>query len=207
MLEGCREDARTIEANGHQDQWNGRHQSAPDDKAQHIDLAGLLARDVAEAPAHGRPDGERKRQQCRAFETLEGNDRDPRKGDERSHDLPRGGALAENKEGEQDGEEDLELDHERAEPCRHAELDGEEQQAELADPDRQAIGRDDAPAGFGRTDEEDRRQGGERKAQRRQQQRRDFIDTPADGNEAHAPDSGDGQCEKNVAQRHGCASR
>ena len=62
-------------------------------------------------------------------------------------------AVAGEGDGEADREEDLHLDHERRQPGRHAEPHSQEQQAELADADRDAVGDDAASTGIagGRT--------------------------------------------------------
>ena len=70
----------------------------------------------------------------------------------REHDHPGGGdrgadqvvpveVVAGERDGEADREEHLHLDHERRESRRHPELEPEEQEAELADADREAVQR------------------------------------------------------------------
>ena len=81
----------------------------------------------------------------------------------------------------------------------------DEQQAELADADEQAVEDDERRRRLRRADEQDQRQRGEDEAQRRQRQRRRFGDADLDGDEREAPDDRDGDRGQDVARRHQAA--
>ena len=108
--------------------------------------------------------------------------------------------LAEEQDGKQDGEKHLQLHDQRTQACRHPKLYGDKVQAELADADGKAIKGEQPPGDLGTFDEKDRRNCGDEIAQGRQQQRRHFVHTPADGDEADAPDRCDGQGQQDVAR-------
>ena len=97
------------------------------------------------------------------------------------------GLSPKNEEGQKDREKHLQLDDQRAQPHRHAQLHGDEQNAELADADREAVADEQPPVDLRALDEKDCRNCGNEVAQRREQQRRHFVDTQADGNEARRP--------------------
>nr|WP_298903164.1 hypothetical protein [uncultured Devosia sp.] len=137
-----------------------------------------------------------------AIQPLDCNHPDPHQGDRGPAELREAGPLAEEREGEKDGEEHLQLDHQRTQPGRHAQFDGEEQQPELADADREPVADEQRPPHCRPFDEEHRWQGSKHVAQGRQQRRRHLVDTPADGNEAQPPDHCDREGENDVADGH-----
>ena len=89
---------------------------------------------------------------------------------------------------QRDGEEDLHLDHQRGQARRDHAVHGDEQKAELAQPDGQAIDGQIGPADFGLRQEEHHRQQHEGEAQGREQQRRQRVQPDADDDEIGAPD-------------------
>ncbi len=108
--------------------------------------------------------------------------------------------------GEADGEKNLELDDQRRQSRRHAELDGEKEQAELRDADRHAVAGDVAPGHPRPTDEKYQRHRGEEKAQCRQRERRDFAQADLDRHERESPQGDDRKCEQQVAAGPGDSS-
>ena len=137
-----------------------------------------------------------------AADELVGRELDDADGGDRAagHVRPRQ-AIAGEHDGEADREEHLHLDHQRRQPHRHAELDAEEQQAELEQPDREAVGRDVAPRHRRPAHEEHRRHGSEEEAQRREGERRHLVERDADGYEGEAPERDHGENPREVGGR------
>ena len=132
------------------------------------------------------------------------DDADADAGQSKSGELEGLHALMRDRGRQQDGEEGLRLHHERGEARRDIALDREEEQAELAGADQDAIGGELAPRHIRALQEEDRRQEREGEAQRREEQRREVLDADMDDDEIRAPDHHDGQREQRVAEGERC---
>ena len=104
--------------------------------------------------------------------------------------------LAGERDGEADREEHLHLDHERREARGHPELQAQEQEPELADADRKAVGDDFTPGHRRRADEEDHRHRRQEEAERGERERGDFGERDLDRDERVAPDGDDGDRER-----------
>ncbi len=104
--------------------------------------------------------------------------------------------------GERHGEEDLRLHHERRQGGRDLPIHGNEQDAELAHPDEQAIGGQIAPRHRRPPDEKYRWNQGRREAQRREHQRRQILQTDMDDDKVATPHRHDGDGEQPMSQRN-----
>jgi hypothetical protein len=102
-----------------------------------------------------------------------------------------------------DGEHHLDLHHKAGEPRCDQPIDGNEQQPELADTDKDAIGGEIAPRHRRPLEEKCQGQRRQREAQRREQQRRQGIEAQPDDDEVGAPDGDDRQREEKGPQPEG----
>jgi hypothetical protein len=110
--------------------------------------------------------------------------------------------LTEEGDGQRDREHDLKLQDERREPCRHADVDCDEEQSELTDAEEEAD-RDDPPCGNRRpAHEQHSGERGQRKAERDEEQRRERLEADVDGHEVDPPQQRDERCEQVMAKRH-----
>ena len=112
------------------------------------------------------------------------------------------GPLAEQQDREPDGERGLQLQHERGEPGRHAQVHADEQQRELAGGEEDAD-RDHVAHGHAGTGHEGERERDQAEPQRREQQGREVVETDVDDDEVDAPDHGDGGGDGDVTSGHG----
>ena len=164
--------------------------------------AGLAGEDVADAPGGGGADGEQERAERHGLRAAAGDHADAGEREQAAAELRAARALAQQRDGEPDGERGLELEHERGQPGRHPVRHAEEEQPELpggeerADRDHVADG--DAGAGDEREGE-----GDEGEAQRREQQRREVLQPDVDDHEVDAPDDGDDDGGDHVTSGHG----
>jgi len=110
-------------------------------------------------------------------------------------------ALVQKNDAQSDGEEHLQLDHQRRKPRRHAELHPKEKQPEMAYADGEAVAGDIAPRHLWPPYEKHERNGGEKKAQRPHRERRHLAQTHLDRYEGKASQRDDSQGQRQVAQR------
>lgn len=128
---------------------------------------------------------------------------DARRGQQQGEPLEAAHPFAGEAHREADGEEDLDLDHQRGQARRDMAVDRDIEQAELSDADQQAIERE-VTQRHRRAGEEE--QGGEEhqaEAQGREQQRRQVPKRELDDHEVGAPDGDHGEREQEVAQGEG----
>jgi hypothetical protein len=104
---------------------------------------------------------------------------------------------------QQQGEEGLRLQHQRSQSGRHADVDGAEQESELADRHGQPERQVKTQRQLGRTHEQQCRKRRQQEAQRPQQQRRHAGQADLDDGEVDAPDQDDQQDERDVGGTHG----
>src|SRR5207244_1491503 len=117
--------------------------------------------------------------------------RDAERRDRRAHGVLATRPIVEEHRGEADREEHLQLNDERREPGRHPELHAQEQKAELADADREAVSENVAHRHSRRLDEKRERHGGEDEAYRGERERRDLIQANFDRDERKSPQRDD----------------
>ncbi len=147
-----------------------RHEARPHDEREHVGrvrAGAALGDDVADRPREPRCDHQQETHERPALagaELVRGEERDPCHRDARADEVVPLQLVAFEHDGEPDREEHLQLDHERREPRRHAELHSEEEQTELQDADRDPVADHVAPRHRRAPDEEHERQRGERKA-------------------------------------------
>jgi hypothetical protein len=134
---------------------------------------------------------------------MQDDDGDARRGEQQGEPLEAAHPLAGEAHRQADGKEHLDLNHQRGKARRDVAVHGDIEQAELADPDQQAVERKVAQRHRRAGKEE---QGGEQheaEAQGGEQQRRQVPEGELDDHEVGAPDGDHGEREQEVAQGKG----
>ena len=110
--------------------------------------------------------------------------------------------LAEEGDGQRDREHGLQLDHERREPRRHADVDGDEEQPELADAEKEPDDDDPFQVDGGSSYEENGRERRQCEAESDEEQRRERLEADIDREEVDTPQERDRRGEGAMAKRH-----
>jgi hypothetical protein len=141
---------------------------------------------VADAPTEGGEQRDGQAEGRRVGVGVHQDDDDPRDRERQRQPLNGLQPLARQDDGQADGEEHLRLQHQRGQPGRDPAVHGDEQEAELAGPDQQAIGRQ-VPPRRGPLQEQGQGEEDEGEAQRREEQRRQVVQADADDHEVDPP--------------------
>ncbi len=172
-------------------------------RAQVAADAGASGDDVPHRPRRRCGERHDEREGRRRGAAAHADDDQPGRPDQHAHELRARRDLAQRRGGEQHGEPDLGLEHERREPGGHAERERGVQQAELAEAHERADEQHVPPPRAGPRHEEHRRDQDDEEAQGDEQRRRHVAEPEVDDDEVHAPDDGDEDGEEGRAQRHG----
>ena len=194
--------ARPLDRKRQRDERQRRGEARPDGEGEHVDLADAFRQHIARRPERRRQNDDEERPEACPGEPLGADHRDADEGDGGADDLRPARPLAQDEPGEKDGEEHLRHDDQRRKPDRKALMDGDEQQAELADADQEAVERDRPRRRLRRGEKEHHRNGGEEEPQRGEHQRRRLADADLDGDEGQAPDDRDAHRREDVARAH-----
>ena len=196
------EAARPLDRERQGEQRQRRGEARPDGEGEHVDLADALRQHVAGAPERSRQNDEQERPEARSREPFRTDDGHAGKTDRGANDLGATRPFAKPDPSEQDGEEHLRHDDKRRKPDREALMNGDEQHAELADPDQEPIKRHRPRRRLGRGEEEHHRDRGEEESERGEHQRRCLADADLDRDEGQAPDDRDAERGENIARAH-----
>jgi len=121
----------------------------------------------------------------------DGDRRQPEHAESAAGDLGPARPLAQRDGGDHDAERHLGLEHECGQAGRHAQVQGQVQERELAQAHEPANGGDRLERHGRALHEEARGHGDDREADRGEQQRRDGLHAPVDDDEVEAPQGGD----------------
>ena len=184
-----------------QQQGRRREQARPDDEGERVGAAGADREQVAAAPERRRAQQRQERRQRRRGPAGGADDRDAGQRHQRADDLRAPHLLAQQEMGQDQGEQGLDLDHQRSDSRRHAEGDREEQQAELADADAQAVAGEIEQLHFRPAARTGRAGNAARKKRSAVRNSGGVGDAGLDRDEADAPDEGDQHRQGQVARR------
>jgi hypothetical protein len=148
-----------------------------------------------------RDEHEPKPQRGRVRAGVEADNQETGGGKHQGDDLEEGDSFAGQPHGEADGEHHLDLDDERGEPRRNIAVHGDVEQAELPQPNEDAIGSQRAPRHDRPLDEERGGQEGKGEPERGEQQRRQMPERQLNHHEVRPPHRDHGEGEQEVAER------